>query len=253
MTLGDTLTLVGLAVAVLFYALQRAWERRRDLEAALAVLVAVRDGMGRAAEQDGPTGWADVFFKSVWEGDALNNRAQQDYDAVMSGSYNQVFEVEVPSSPLEALIVGPGAGDLVKRETIEAANHALYQIGVFNQLVRQQTDFWGRHLAEIADPVLPSNRREAIARAARAQSKMLHGSGIGAAGADGGWYSRLTGAIDKNIGELRTRQARAWWRRPSSYLALAFVIGTVALASWQGLDDDEEHPQLPAPTTTTTG
>ncbi len=56
----------------------------------------------------------------------------EDYDAVMNGGYNQVFENEVSSAPLEALIVGSGAGELVKRRTIEAVSRALFQIGVFN-------------------------------------------------------------------------------------------------------------------------
>jgi hypothetical protein len=208
-TLGDALTLVGLAVAVFFYALQRASDRRRDVESALGLLRAVRHGMGETVGNE--KGWAAVFYGSTWTGDALDERAQEDYDAVMKGGYNQVFETRVPSAPLEALIVAPGAGGLIAPETIQAANHALYQVGVFNQLVRQQTEFWRQHLAEIADRNLEDSRREAIARAAKAQSRMLHASGIGAAGSPGGWFSALTTAVDVNISTLEAQVASRWW------------------------------------------
>jgi len=200
---------------------------------------------------DGVKGWAAVFFESDWTGEELTKRAQADYDAVMKGSYNQVFEADVPSAPLHALIVAPGSGRLITRETIIAANHALYQIGVFNQLVRQQTAFWRSHLHEIADPDLPKKRREVIASAARAQSKMLHENGIGAAGVAGGWFTNLIHSLDENIAFL-TAESRRWWQRPAIYFASFLVAATVGLAIWRGIEratDDSHPPAIPATTT----
>lgn len=249
MTLGDSLTLVGLALTVVLYALHRAWERRRELDAAAALMEGVRHGMGGSGGDGDPPGWAAVFFGNVWEGEDLEKRAQADYDAVMKGGYNQVFEVGVPTKPLEALIVSPAAGSLIGRPTIERANHALFRFGVFNQLVSQQTDFWGRHLAEIAttDNYLPAGRRQGIAAAARAQSRMLHGVGIERAGADDGWFTLLTATMDGNIECLKGQQQRRWWSRPSVYAAVLALIGTAALAMWQGFDDDSTARPQPKP------
>lgn len=251
MTLGDTLALVGITLAILLYALERAWERRKEIQGVLGVMRAVRDGLEPG---DADTfGWTSAFDYDWGPGKALDDRANEDYDAVKQGGYNQVFENEVPTAPLEALIVGPGAGELVKPRTIEAVNQALFQIGVFNQLVRQQTEFWGQHLAEIADENLSPARREAIAKAARMQSRMLHQGGIGVANADAGWFQSLKDALDDNLKYLKDLTATPWWSRLPVYLAVVAVMGTLALAGWQGIEDDDDSPrQLPPGTSTTT-
>jgi|GEM_PF-3639355 len=87
------------------------------------------------------------------------------------------------------------------RGSIEAVNIALWRIDCFNQIVQQLADFNVLHAAEIADRDLPQPRREAIARAARAISTMLHLGGIG----DASWYSDLKAAMEKNIDDLVNR------------------------------------------------
>jgi hypothetical protein len=126
-------------------------------------------------------------------------------------------------------------------------NHALYQIGVFNQLVRQQTDFIAQHLHEIADGSLSTYRRRVLASAARSQSRMLHGVGIGNAGGAGGWFRYLTDEIDENIKWLNAKVQPPWWMQLMVGIALCVVTITAALAIWQGIDDDSDHA-LPTPT-----
>jgi hypothetical protein len=86
----------------------------------------------------------------------------------------------------------------VPRGTIDAASRALWQIGIFNQLVRQKSDFNGRHLAEIRDNGLPSKRRRALADAAFSQSAMLHRNGVGNAT----WWADLKRQLQTNIEAL---------------------------------------------------
>ncbi len=59
MTFGDTLALVAIAVAIFLYALERAWERRKEIQAVLGVMTAVRQGM-RSSDAGG-LGWATAF------------------------------------------------------------------------------------------------------------------------------------------------------------------------------------------------
>jgi hypothetical protein len=114
----------------------------------------------------------------------------------MHQSYGQVHRV--PIEPLTALIEQPGVANLIRKETVESVNFALWRIGVFNQFVQQQTDFNTLHLAEIGDPRTPHARRVVLAESARAISKSLHGDGIG----DAGWYQTLKDELGKNITEL---------------------------------------------------
>lgn len=187
--LGDWLVLVGLAVSVLIYLSQQSDERQRDMDAVVAMLRAVRDGMK-------PTG---TLYFNAYDEPGARHRAQQDFDHIMEYGFGQVFPV--PVEPLTALIAQPGDGELVHRETIEAVNIALWRIDCFNQIVQQLADFNVLHAAEIADRDLPQPRREAIARAARAISTMLHLGGIG----DASWYSDLKAALEKNIDDLVSR------------------------------------------------
>jgi hypothetical protein len=185
---GDALIFLGFVVTWLFYRLERRASKRRDDEAVLAMLEAVRDGLAA---------WAGPYFgKSYTEATAWE-RAAQDFAAVMAHSFMFVFRV--PTEPLVAMIRRPGVGKLVRKETIEATNVALWEIGKFNQFVQLQTDFYARHLAEILDPALPKERRRPLAEAARDISFMIEWHGVG----DGVWYRRLTGALDENIQSLK--------------------------------------------------
>ena len=155
------------------------------------MLEAVRDGMLPF--------WGDAFFQNGYDVHGASVRAKDDFDHVMAGSFGQVFCV--PVQPLTALIEQPGGLGLVRRGTIEAANVALYRMGVFNQFVQQQTEFNTRHLAEIKDNISDARRR-VLAESARSLSTMLHLHGIG----DAGWYQNLKLELEANINELRGKR-----------------------------------------------
>jgi hypothetical protein len=95
-------------------------------------------------------------------------------------------------------VSGGAASTWINRETIAAAGVALWQMRLFNELVRQHTDLGCQHFAEIFDPALPAERRKTIAIAAYRQSHDLH-SGIGNVA---GWYPTLTQALEANIAEI---------------------------------------------------
>ena len=201
----------------------------------------------------GGQGWASDYFEKNWTGNDLRNRAKDDRHAVLRGSYSQVFEV--PTEPLEALIQSPGAGDLIQSETIEAANIALFRIVRFNQLVRQQTEFYALHLAEIRDNTLPCRRRVAIARAAQTQSRMLHEYGIGEANKEYGWYCKLKTAIGANIKSLKSKRSRRWWLHCPTCAAFVLVALMVAIAVYIAVCHGINVGNVPAsdnPTSTTT-
>jgi hypothetical protein len=77
-------------------------------------------------------------------------------------------------------------------------------LGVFNQIVQQQTDFLATHIAEIVDATLGADnaRREALANAAYSISFMLHANGIG----DAKWYADLKQALARNEQVLLQRR-----------------------------------------------
>ena len=183
--LGDVLIFIGLPLSYLIFRTERLDARKRDRKSVLAML--------RAAHA---IAWGNSYF-TAYDDQAARFRAKDDFRYVMAFGYGQVKLV--PVEPLTALIEHQGNGGLVRQETIEAANEALWYIGAFNQLVQQQTDFNTHHAAEIADRGLSMGRRLAIAHAAEAISVMLHRDGIG----DAGWYKKLKAALETNIKELR--------------------------------------------------
>jgi hypothetical protein len=184
---GDALIAVGFAISIWIFLRQRADSRRRDKAEALAMLQAVRDGLAA---------WAGPYFDKSYDEATARARAQLDFDAVMRGEAWSVFVV--PTEPLVALTRRPGTGAHVAKPTIEAVNFALWQIGKFNQFVRQQTDFNSRYLPEVSDAGLPADRRLALAQAALQISFCIEWFGVG----DGAWYQRLKGALDENIRAL---------------------------------------------------
>lgn len=186
---------VGFLVTWLVYKKERANEKRRDLDAAVAVLRAVRDGI---------TPWGELYFGKGYSDESARKRAQEDYDWIVKDkSYGEVFHV--PTEPLVALLDHPAAGGLIGKETIEVASVALWQLGIFNQLVRQKSDFNGRHLAEIRDVDLSPERRRALADAAFSQSAMLHARGVG----DATWWVNLMHQLEANIRGLLEETAPA--------------------------------------------
>jgi len=146
----------------------------------------------------------DHFGGKGYSAQAAEDRANLDRDQIMNYSYFQNFQV--PPEPIASLIQNAGSGWPLNIETVEAANNALWRITTFNQLVQQQTNFNAAHVSEFLDKTLDIERRQALAKAGRAISVMIHGSAIG----DTQWYPRLITALDRNIQELEQRKTR-WW------------------------------------------
>jgi hypothetical protein len=189
---GDGLVVVTLVVTGLVFRADRRSARERDLDSTLAALEAAREGMVQ---------WADVYFGKGYDLDVAAARAQQAFNLVMGGQCDQVFPV--PTVPLTALLEQPGALGLIRKETIQAVSLALWRIGIFNQLVQQQTDFNTLHYVEIHNGGISNERRRLLAEASRAMSNGLHVWGIGGAS----WYQRLKAELDANVGYLRALSA----------------------------------------------
>ena len=196
---GDVLVFVGLGVTYGVYRNQAFNSVMQRVDSTLAILLAVRNGV---------TPWGDLYFAGGYDNDSAARRAEQDHAAVMAHGYAQVYRV--PAEALYELVQGSSdGGPLVSRKTIEAANVALWSIGVFNQLVQQQSDFNAVHQADISDESLSPTCREALAKAAEKMSVFIHLRGIG----DVTWYAELKTAIDENIRQLETTKSKRWWHR----------------------------------------
>jgi hypothetical protein len=152
--------------------------------------------------------WGDLHFGGTgYNEETARTRAQLDHDAVIHGSHSQNFRV--PTEPITSLIEQSETGWLISGETIAAANVALWKVGIFNQLVQEQTDFNVLHLAEFSDMNIDTSQRHQLAEAAWKLSMSIHQHGIG----DASWYRDLMGALDRNIETLEGRRVRKWWSR----------------------------------------
>lgn len=201
---GDALVAIGLSLTYVIYRRQLFDSEMQDLNSTVAALNAVRTGIAST--------WGETYFGGGGYDDAAaGERANFAHKAIMDGSYAQIFRV--PIEPLVSLIRQPGEGRLVSGATIEAANVALWKIGVFNQLVQQQADFNALHLACVPTEGLKDEGRQQLAQAALKISFMIHASGIG----DSRWYRQLIDALDGNVRELEERKKRKshWWSRAS--------------------------------------
>jgi hypothetical protein len=194
---GDWIALAALASGFLVYLLQRVSARREAIGAAISLLEALQNGM--------PT-WSEGYFEGTYTPQTANARAQLDAQVIRGGDVAEVYLV--PTQPLTALMLQ--GGHYIDRETIEAANRALWQIGVFNQLVQQLTDFNTTHLPDIRDMTLPAERREALAGGAYAISWLIHSRGIGPAT----WYVELRTALTANIARLKELRKASHWYSP---------------------------------------
>jgi hypothetical protein len=199
---GDSLVFAGLLVTLVIYLFQRNASIRREINSTLELLRAVRDGI---------TPWGNLHFNTNYSGEVGRRRAEDDYRSVM-GCWPPM-NWRVPSEPLNALVQRPETGLQIEKSTIQAASIAMWKIGIFNQVVQQQTEFIALHMEEIRDEELPVKAREALARAAQRFSEMIHCDGIG----DASWYSGLLAALQENIAHLEARllRPRRILRRPS--------------------------------------
>jgi hypothetical protein len=200
---GDILVLVGLLLTLVVFLMQRASSAELLRQSALAVLNATRTGIGA---------WGPLHFGTDYSGAFGDSRAHEDYDHVINHRYQQNFRV--PTEPLATVLVRQNEGRFISAATISAVSVALWRIGQFNQSVQQQADFNARHLADIIDDSIHALRRQAIARSAETISRMIHVTAIG----DGGWYSDLVAALDKNIADLSGIGRCRWWQLRTSHL-----------------------------------
>jgi hypothetical protein len=194
MNAGDWIAIVGIVIAIVAIAIslalytrgQRA-ARKHDLEVARAMVGGALAGIA---------GWGDLYFGTPYTHESVEQRAQGDRALVMEQEWQHIYEI--PTEPVAALVSGAAASTWINQETVAAAGVALWQMRLFNELVRQHTDLGRQHFAEIFDPALPIERREAIAKAAYRQSHDLH-SGIGNVP---DWYPTLTQALEANIAQI---------------------------------------------------
>jgi hypothetical protein len=150
------------------------------------------------------------------------------------GMFDQVFVV--PTEPLEKLATSDAGGDLISVVTVAAANHALWRVHVFNQLVLQQTIFNAVTHSELRDAETTDARKEAIGQSARIISQVLHHYGVDGAASPGGWYERLKNALAADIEKLTamTRPSLrrwVWSDRLAPVFAAADVLIAVAFVS----------------------
>jgi hypothetical protein len=193
-SLGDVLGLAslvlvvaGLALTWIVYALARFDSERQDVEGARGLLRAALAGMP-----------GDLYFEHGYTVLSAQERADQDRRYVLEGTYGEIFPVSTASLTTLLSSVPLAPGRWIRESTIEAVGVAVWKIGTFNELVRQKSDFNGRHLVEIFDTSLDERRRKALADAAASQSAMLHGGGLG----DAAWWGNLKRELAANISYL---------------------------------------------------
>jgi hypothetical protein len=189
---GNWIAIGAIFISWVLYGLAQRTTRAHDIEAARALLKGVLAGMAE---------WGDMYFAKPYTAASIEERAQRDRTAVMETKWIHLFEI--PTEPVAALFSGAAASTWISEKTIEAAGVALWQMRLFNELIRQHTDLGRQHLTEIADPNLFNVRRKAIATAAYQQSTILHAT-IGTAT----WYHALKRALNGNIAQLDGQLAR---------------------------------------------
>jgi hypothetical protein len=159
---------------------------------------------------DGMRPWGDLHFNQEYSHQQAVERAEKDRQSIREGVYQ--INYRVPTEPLENLIHYSASGVLLDRDVIIRANEALRRVGIFNQLVQQQTDFLAAHLPEVYDPTLDPVKRNALADTAGAISQIIHEAAIG----DGAWYRDLMEAIEHTITALASRKRERFWNRRRS-------------------------------------
>jgi hypothetical protein len=203
----ELLAAVAVLVAWAVFRLDRHAQRQSVLQDARARLLGVQHGM---VEGDGDQpGWGEVYFAARYAGLEAVARAEQTRSLIRKGGIDQVFVV--PTEPVARLATARGVGeDLISERTIAAASILLWRLHVFNQLVGQLSRYNAQYLAEIIDEETPPERREVLAHAGFALSRMLHGDGIGTASEQGGWYAEFKAAVASDIKRLRDLERFRW-------------------------------------------
>lgn len=183
--IGDLLVVCGLVVAWGVYTTQKRDSEIERMRTSRAHLVGVRDVL---------TQRYDHFFSTDYSGTLAEERAQKDYDHIVSRrDYFQNFCV--PTEPLVSLIQPAGLTWPYDEKTVRTATVALSMVTVFNQLVQQQAAYNTQHSAEMLKATEEQLKR--IALGAKKLSFHIHHL-IG----DGSWYVSLKDAVDTNIAAL---------------------------------------------------
>jgi hypothetical protein len=202
----DVFTAAAVLLAWVVFRYDRHGKQADARDAAHGALSAVHYGMVEGPKTS-DSGWGQLYFLNEYDAAGAQERAEQTLDAVLGRGIDEVFVV--PTEPLARLATTSPRHGLIDTSTVAIANFALWRVHVFNQFVRQLTDFNTQHIAEITSDTTDQERRAELAEAARRLSVLLHGQGIGLSWSRGeGWYGALVQALDRNMSTLEaTREA----------------------------------------------
>jgi hypothetical protein len=204
-TMIEFLTVAALALAWFTFRFDRYRRGRDAIEAAYSTLRAVHHAMVQGLTPGQAVGWGQLYFQQDYDEGSAQRRADGTAILVRNRQLDQVFVV--PTEPLERLATSAPSVGLIEYKTVAVANHALWRLHRFNQLLQQLTDFNAAHAHEIAGDSIDQARRDELAEGAAALSYMLHLYGIGWAWSalpDGGrgWYGALVETIGGNMTKL---------------------------------------------------
>jgi hypothetical protein len=202
----EVVTVAALVLAWFTFRYERHGRWRAAIDAAYGSLRAVHHGMVQGLTPGQATGWGQLYFFNGYTDVDAQARAQKTYALVIDRGIDQVFVV--PTEPLAKLATATPQDGLLTYTTIAVANFALWKAHVFNQLVRQLTEFNAAHAAEI--PSADDARREDLAKAAYSISWAVHRHGIGES-----WVQRWHAWVVWGT-RRRHREQHARARRPTS-------------------------------------
>jgi hypothetical protein len=226
---GYVLAAVALVLTWSVFRLERFARQQSAISAARSVLQAVLSGMVAGFGEQ--PGWGEMYFGDPYTPVRLQQQASEAQRVVFhERRFAQVLEV--PTQPVAAVATAAYPADLLLEQTRFAANTALWRLRVFNQLVGVQTSFNTRHAVEVANADTPPQRLHELAEASARIALMLHGDGIGHAGAHDGWYGALKDSLQRNVRHLDDLRGFRWsgYRR-EPLLALADLAVLAAFAA----------------------
>lgn len=219
-TIQASATFFAIALAWLVFRVERHGHRVREVSAARATL----STLGNAMED-----WGKAYLGNEWDDARVAKAGIDARDAILKGSWYQVFRV--PVDALTVVLASSAIGDLITRDVAKATSFARWQVERLNQYVDQQTQLVMNASTTL---VLRPDRRSDMANLVGEQSRMLHAWAIKEAKP---WYVELCEAIDGNRKELETGGLKArffksgdcWvWLGDVGFLAL--MVGALAAA-----------------------
>ncbi|MEP6909517.1 MAG: hypothetical protein ABI896_03685 [Actinomycetota bacterium] len=223
---------LALALAWLTFRIERFGARQREIQSARALLIAVNEALvSRGKGEEMHPGWGETYFGLVYTPERIEEAGERARHQAQMGVFDQVFVV--PTEPLEKLATTDRVPDLISIETVSAANFGLWRVGVFNQLVLQQTVFNAVTHLELRDAETTDDRKKAIGQSAKHISQTLHLYGVAGAAAPAGWYSRLKNGIAADISRLAEMDKKTlgrWKNGPEfAIIDLAVIAGLLGV------------------------